>query len=142
MKYFVLLVILSSNYLFSQSYKLGLDSTQGGYIIKLSEDAKHGLICEIQDQGKSNWDQSKNIISNPVNHSSNATKFTDWRLPTIEELKLIYTFKDKIGNFSPMGYWSSSEVDGENAWIYNFGDNFTESNGKYRMKYIRSVREF
>ena len=44
-----------------------------------------------------------------------------WRLPTIEELKVIYSdiyLKGKGGNFTKTIYWSSSEIDNELAWIF------------------------
>ncbi|MDR2424864.1 MAG: DUF1566 domain-containing protein, partial [Prevotellaceae bacterium] len=34
---------------------------------------------------------------------------TDWRLPAIEELAVIYSNKNRFGNFSQFDYWSSTQ---------------------------------
>jgi hypothetical protein len=64
-----------------------------------------------------------------------------WRLPTILELHLIYNseLKDKfkIDNC----YWSSSEVNSEKAWIFNFNYGGTDYYGKYLYEHIRPVRD-
>ena len=46
-----------------------------------------------------------------------------WRLPTIEELELMYEklHKKGIGNFHNDYYWSSSENDTSYAWLQYFG---------------------
>ena len=40
--------------------------------------------------------------------SSTLAGFTNWRLPKIDELAVLYNNKDLIGGFSSAGYWSSS----------------------------------
>lgn len=64
-----------------------------------------------------------------------------WRLPTKEELNIIYKNKDKIGGFAPASYWSSSDDGGGKfAWYQVF--NFDKQNlgGKsFKMK-VRAVR--
>jgi hypothetical protein len=46
----------------------------------------------------------------------------DWRLPTKEELNILYTNKDKIGGFVYGNYWSSTENTPNTMWVQNFGD--------------------
>ena len=44
-----------------------------------------------------------------------------WRLPTKEELNLLYQNKDKIGGFGKFNsYWSSTEVGGNSAFTVEF----------------------
>ena len=44
-----------------------------------------------------------------------------WRLPTKDELNLMYENKDKIGGYkNNTGYWSSTEYNNYNAWRQNF----------------------
>ena len=45
-----------------------------------------------------------------------------WRLPTKDELNLLYINKDKIGGFAKNYYWSSTELDSYNAWRQGFSD--------------------
>ena len=61
------------------------------------------------------------------------------RLPTKEELNLMYLHKDKIGGFSKYAYWSSTSSSDKYAWMqYNGKQNFT--NKGYQSLYVRAVR--
>jgi len=70
-----------------------------------------------------------------------------WRLPSIEELKAMYEqlhTKGK-GNFQNKWYWSSLEINSENAWYFNFesgeASNYYEMYGsKYWPYHVRAVR--
>jgi hypothetical protein len=68
-----------------------------------------------------------------------------WRLPTKEELKILYKRKDGIGDFASDYYWSSSEVNSYYAWYqyFNIGYQYYYYN-KY-LKYfnfrVRAVRD-
>ena len=64
-----------------------------------------------------------------------------WRMPTTDELDVLYRNKDKIGGFSPRFYWSSSEYSHYSANNQYFGD----GNRYYYYKgwaggLVRSVR--
>ncbi len=47
-----------------------------------------------------------------------------WRLPTENELDILYKYRDKIGGFSPDGYWSSTVNSNrtEVAYCQDFSD--------------------
>ena len=51
---------------------------------------------------------------------SNHKGFSDWYLPTIKELEIVYyTLKKiKLINFESNGYWSSTESDSSYAWYF------------------------
>lgn len=69
--------------------------------------------------------------------------YTDWRLPTIEELEYICENKDRIGGFSPEPYWSLSyEASDESCfYILNMKDcSSVLENKKYGHK-VRAVRD-
>jgi len=70
--------------------------------------------------------------------------YSDWFLPSIEELKLMYyNFKAKaLGNFSSVQYWSSSETDFNNAWIMDFGLGVSTENNTAKSYAARAVRYF
>jgi hypothetical protein len=71
-----------------------------------------------------------------------------WRLPTKDELNIIYKNKDKIGGFASSAYWSSSEYGNERAWEHHFnlagpdGPGYQYNNGKGGSGYVRAVRSF
>jgi len=73
--------------------------------------------------------------------------FTDWFLPSKDELDLIYkNLKQK--NLAKFGtgnsYWSSSQATDECAWYQNFdnGRQFSYGNYKYNLFAVRAVRAF
>jgi hypothetical protein len=61
-----------------------------------------------------------------------------WRLPTREELHLMWLNKDD--SFAAAYYWSSSEYDNTNAWFQNFLNGFQNFYNKNYTYYVRAVR--
>jgi len=60
-----------------------------------------------------------------------------WRLPTKDELNLMYKNRKKIGGFEINRFWSSTESSSTNAWgqgFYNGAQNY------YPKDYNASVR--
>jgi hypothetical protein len=70
----------------------------------------------------------------------------DWRVPTKDELKLLYNNHDAIGGFDTSGvegfgwYWSSSSEDGDNAWALRFSDGLPYRYLKDHAASVRCVR--
>jgi hypothetical protein len=72
-----------------------------------------------------------------------------WRLPTKDELNVLYQNKDKIGGFiqsrcCQLSYWSSTEYNSNTAWTQNFINGNQNSDGQYKDwgYYVRAVRTF
>ena len=65
-----------------------------------------------------------------------------WRLPTKDELKILYINKNQIGNLQDpyLAYWSSTEVDNNIAWYGVMKDGFTRSTEKFYESGVRAVR--
>lgn len=65
--------------------------------------------------------------------------YSDWYLPSIEELDHIYEFvhKNRKGNFEDSECWSSSESSEGSAWIKSFLSGFRYG---YQKTFNRSVR--
>ena len=72
-----------------------------------------------------------------------------WRLPTIEELKIMYNDVYlnglKVGdplkyNFNWV-YWSISEFDADHAWAYFFDEDYAHENPKEYKFSLRAVRD-
>ena len=125
---------------------IGLNPDLGGYVFYVTPDGKHGLVAATQDQdaGSSTWFETQNVISNPANHNTNGKNFTDWRLPTLYELDLIYDQRNNIGGFATSYYWSSTEVDNTYVWGVRFSDGQHLDLNKLNItgKNIRAVRAF
>ena len=88
-----------------------------------------------KDLGKMSWEDAKQACANLGD---------GWRLPTKEELNLIYINKDEIGGFADYPYWSSTEGNDSNAWRQDFdgGLQFYYSKGNfYGVRAVRAVRK-
>jgi hypothetical protein len=71
---------------------------------------------------------------------------TDWYLPSIGDLRVMYLnlHKNNLGNFNTSNrYWSSTESYGSYAWFFNFNGGDAGSFGsKGDTYYVRAVRAF
>ena len=68
--------------------------------------------------------------------------YSDWYLPSKDELNKLYDNRVAIGGFAHKGYWSSSEVNDDGAWMQYFGFVLQSSYSKYYAYYVRAVRAF
>lgn len=75
--------------------------------------------------------------------------FSDWYLPSKNELNKLYLNKAKIGGFDPARYWSSSEglYEIRSAWLQDFSNGSQSSDYMYYSEkkvdnYVRAVRAF
>ena len=114
-------------------------NTRGGIVVY--ERDGHGLVAAPTNLGAMNWESAKTACDNLVLNG-----FSDWRLPSKEELNRLYENKDKIGGSVDGYYWSSTEYNeypySNYAWIQGF-----KTGGQYNEKYedsnnVRAVRSF
>ncbi|MCL2511194.1 MAG: Ig-like domain-containing protein [Bacteroidales bacterium] len=150
------------------------DYYQGGIVFYIDATGKHGLIAAPQDQSTGTpWWNGSYIVTGATGTAigtgrSNTTRiiqvqgeggyaaklcddlvlngYTDWFLPSKDELNLLYQNKDLIGGFATGSYdyyWSSSESSNINAWSQNFttGNQYSGNNKNYTYR-VRAVRAF
>ena len=144
-KLFTILVsLLVTASVYSQTYKVNTFYAElGGYVIKT--DGTHGVVVAMQDQGAAPWSDAKAMVNNASKHDANGAKFNDWRLPTKDELNLIFMQKDSIGGFKGLTltyYWSSAEDDSNSAWNQDFNVGIQSSYYKTSTYGVRAVRAF
>jgi hypothetical protein len=67
-----------------------------------------------------------------------------WRLPSIEELRVIYNELHKKGkaDFRPLGYWSVSEYRAVSAWVFYFQHGNPNVSKKNSSLYVRAVKDY
>ncbi len=71
-------------------------------------------------------------------------EYSDWFLPSKDELYKLYVYNASIGGFGTNIYWSSSEDISNNgsAWIQNFGNGTQVKATKNNTFYVRAIRSF
>ena len=75
-------------------------------------------------------------------HDYNGGGYTDWYLPSINELNKLYINRVSIGGFTSDFYWSSSESPTYFAYYLFFGSGYQYYNYKNYTYYVRAVRSF
>jgi hypothetical protein len=68
--------------------------------------------------------------------------YSDWYLPSRDELNKLYINRLSIGSFPGSSYWSSSENDLNLATVVSFNDGFPASVAKSNLFFVRAVRAF
>jgi hypothetical protein len=125
------------------TYTTGLNSSLGGYVFYVTPDGKHGLVAEMHVYQDSYYN-APNSLTNPLNHSTAGQNFTDWRLPQLYELNLMYNIKSTLG-MTTYDYWSGTShtyQNGSTAFYKQFSNGVEYDVGKDQTKYIRAVRSF
>ncbi len=73
----------------------------------------------------------------------NGGGYTDWYLPSKDELNKLYLNRVGVGGFDDGVYWSSSEHNaGDGAWLQLFYDGYQNGNAKGNTHRVRAVRAF
>ncbi|NCC88359.1 MAG: DUF1566 domain-containing protein, partial [Clostridia bacterium] len=151
-----------------------IGSSYAGGLVFYNDGAGHGLVCAESDQSTgAEWGCYGTAIggtSTAINTGAANTNaivagcstagiaaklcydlslntYTDWYLPSKDELGLMYTnlHTQSLGNFAAERYWSSSECSGNEAygaWKQNFSDGSQYNSYKYSTGYVRAVRAF
>lgn len=88
------------------------------------------VVAQYDFPSMMNWKDAKKACE---------TLGNGWRLPTIDELNILYKNKDKIGCSAVVSYWSSMELDNF-AWAQFFGNGFEHDYIKNDPYYVRAVR--
>jgi hypothetical protein len=69
--------------------------------------------------------------------------YSDWYLPSKDEMYNLYLNKNIIGGFSTNGiYWSSTEYGNQDAWSLNFYNGVQDFLNKDSPRFVRAVRSF
>ena len=168
MKKFLLLLFCLPKFLFGQNLAIG-DTYQGGIIFYLdgsgggliAAPSDQATVNDFPDWGcigspilgadglaVGTGAQNTIDIENGCTTSGTAADicsnlilggFSDWFLPSIEELELMYLnigSGSNIGNFVSTKYWSSSEKDDNYAWNWEFSSGYQDYNSKTSNKYV------
>ena len=109
---------------------------QGGIIFYLDNSGKHGKVCSERDLGSFDWDAAMKECQN-----LKLNGYSDWYLPSIDELILLYNQKHIMPELSTY-YWSSTEGDNDTAWGQLFTNGIKANINKVGIDDVRPVRAF
>lgn len=108
----------------------------GGFVVY--ENNGHGFVAAVTRLRILNWASSKTYCDNLIFNG-----YSDWSLPTKEELNAIYLNLSKKGITYPNGeYWSSTEYGVSQAWRHDFSNAKQSTNYKDNLHWVLAVRHF
>jgi hypothetical protein len=142
----------------------------GGIIAYIDATGLHGLIAAVSDQNTgSKWYNGTYITTGATATALDAGKtntntivasqgtgsyaaklcddlvlggYSDWYLPSKDQLTKLYLNKVAIGGFVSASYWSSSETTSNAAWGLTFNDGTAATYYKSSALNVRAVRTF
>ncbi|MFM8838204.1 MAG: DUF1566 domain-containing protein, partial [Bacteroidota bacterium] len=141
----------------------------GGIVFDLDSSGQHGLVCAPSNQGSFPWGCPGTDIQNtstavgtgaintayimggcserPIAASVCSdlvlNGYSDWYLPSMDELQMMYgrLHLQGLGGFlGNWWYWSSSQSHPYYAWSMYFGNGYVNGYGKYYYAQVRAVR--
>ena len=112
-----------------------LTSNDAGYDPTLIK----GIVAAEEDEagGNINWYAATASIDNKTTNG-----YTDWYLPSKEEIYQLYLNQIAIGGFGITVYWSSTEYLGVNAWIQDMPNGTQATDVKTSVAKARAIRQF
>jgi hypothetical protein len=154
---------------FNSGYIIG--SNHSGGLVFYNDGNGHGLVCAATDQSEgATWGCNGTVLgafSTAVNTGSsntsiivnacpdeltaakicdlwNLNKYSDWYLPSIDELNLMYVnlHMKESGDFTSYYYWSSSEFGNVDAWLMDFNNGIIYYSLKISVFRVRTIRTF
>jgi hypothetical protein len=115
------------------------DTGPGGGIVFSVDARNNGWEVSGKLSGLYTWSAAKTAAS-----SFTGGGFSDWYLPSMEELGDIYLNLQEAGiaNLGSDPYWSASEYDTNDAWLLYFSGGERKSESKDSTFSVRAVRDF
>ena len=113
----------------------------------ISNDPLIGVTDSKLGSGKSNTNKIVNIFGSEQNAARICYDlvlggYSDWFLPSKDELAKLYMNRQLIGGFNTYYYHSSSEEDAMYNWIHYFNDGTSRTYYKNFKIYVRAIRSF
>lgn len=152
------------------AYAVGQIGPAGGIVISIDNDTgTEGIEVSPVDLGPAEWGcQGTNItgadgteiyagfsntadiiadcvtigIAARLADSYSLNGFDDWVLPSRDTLSELYTQRNLVGGLGSNSYWSSTEIDANNANTHDFVGGTTTTSNKNTLHSVRAIRSF
>lgn len=146
------------------------DNYGGGIIFWTDSIGQHGLIADTADLDTGIiWNNGSNLLTNATRNGIGAGRFnteriiikqgtgayasqlcadyqggnySDWYLPSVSELTLLYHQQNIVSGFTGNAYWSSSELSSQQATAISFTDGSFTPSAKSVTLPVRAIRAF
>lgn len=93
------------------------------------------LAVQTQDIGFGSWDYISSCCKNSI-----VGGFDDWRLPSVNELYILYSERERIGGFVADYYWTGQSADTYHYYNIHFKDGYlSTSDGNHYGRCVRSL---
>ena len=109
----------------------------GGIVIYAAANGEHGMIVSSKEVGNVNWDKAQKICA-----AYKIGNTGGWRLPSKDELNIIYQNRKHLGNYTKGNYWSATEEGKNSAITINFSNGNQTKSNKQSDFAVRAVRPF
>ncbi len=114
--------------------KLGIILPDGGIVFYVDSSGLHGLEAKAADVANLlDWADAIDAVKEYG---------SGWRLPTSEELNMLYQKKAVVGGFVADNYWSSNKSANRTVWSQNFYDGVSHYQPMNYELRVRAVRFF
>ena len=85
---------------------------------------------------------SETNVAASICKNLNSGNYSDWFLPSVEELKKVYLNRATLNGLSAYYYWCSSQYDASNALLVDFSSGIVYYGSKTSPVNVRAVRNF
>lgn len=117
------------------------EQQDGGIIFYVDATGQAGLVAATEDEPNTYvWNDATTVCQ--------TNRGQDWFLPSRTQLTLLWTNRyaidsdDANGGFANVNYWSSTEIDADDAWLQDFSNGLQFSGNKGSNLRVRCVRAF
>jgi hypothetical protein len=94
----------------------------------------------VSNQGAGSY--AAKLCDDYTNADTGTGVYSDWYLPSKDELNMLYLNKTAMGWFTVENYWSSSEYDSGSAWGQSLNNGYQSYTDKVINLRVRAVRSF
>jgi len=135
-------------YITSDRILIAASSDQGSSVVWASSASATGATATAIGSGEANTRTIYNALGTGSSYAARLCNelvlngYSDWFLPSKDELSLLYQHRRLIGGFAESPYWSSSPFNPFYAWLQYFRNGYQVYTDLYYAYHVRAIRSF
>ena len=95
------------------------------------------MIVSSKEVGSVDYEKAQKICA-----AYKVGNISGWRLPSKDELNIIYQNRKHLGDYTKGNYWSATEEGKNSAMVQNFSNGNQSKSNKSSSCAVRAVRPF